>query len=77
MEKYICVRSTDSHFMANLIDYISKQDVKKDSTIVRVADMDPFEELDLRLAQIDGMTERIRDLEHEIKKRNWKDNFRN
>jgi hypothetical protein len=60
---YLAVASTDADFMSRLIDFLDKEPCKADSTLVRVHDMDPYEELDLRLAQIEGMTVRIQDLE--------------
>ena len=68
MSQYLVVTSNDKTFMINLIDWLSKQSVNKDhNTVVRVSDMDPYEELDLRLAQIEGMTIRINDTEARVK----------
>lgn len=63
---YLAVYSTDNKFMSNLIDWINNQTVAKDSTIVRLHDMDPYEEVDLLKAQIEGMTVRIYDLESKL-----------
>lgn len=60
---YLAVMSSDSKFMLRLIDWLNAQKVDSNSTVIRVHDMDPYEELDLRLAQIEGMTIRIQDLE--------------
>ena len=60
---YLAVRSTDGKFMHSLINWLNRQHVKKDSTIVRVHDTDPYEEVDLLRAQIEGMTTRINDVE--------------
>lgn len=60
---YLAVHSTDGKFMCRLIDWLNKQDVAKGSTVVRVHDMDPYEEADLLRAQIEGMTIRIHDAE--------------
>ena len=60
---YLAVKSTDSEFLCRLIDWLNAAKCKSGSTIIRQHDMDPFEELDLRMAQIEGMTIRIRDLE--------------
>lgn len=60
---YLAVMSSDSKFMIRLIDWLNAQKVDANSTVIRVHDMDPYEELDLRMAQIEGMTERIQDLE--------------
>jgi hypothetical protein len=60
---FLAVASTDADFMCRLIDWLNDQDCEKGSTTIRVHDMDPYEELDLRLAQIEGMKQRIFDLE--------------
>lgn len=60
---YLAVCSSDSRFMCRLIDWLNKQDVAKDSTVIRVHDMDPYEEVDRLRAQIEGMTIRIHDAE--------------
>ena len=61
---YLAVMSSDSKFMTRLIDWLNAQKVDANSTVIRVHDMDPYEELDLRMAQIEGMTVRIQDLEN-------------
>jgi len=63
---YLGVMSTDTEFIHRLIDWLNGQSCKKGSTALRLHDMDPFEELDLRLAQIGGMTTRIFDLEKQL-----------
>lgn len=60
---YLAVHSTDGKFMCRLIDWLNNQDVAKGSTVIRVHDMDPCEEIDLLRAQIEGMTIRIHDAE--------------
>lgn len=61
---YLAIMSYDPEFMLKLIGWLNAQKVDSNSTVVRVHDMDPYEELDLRIAQIEGMTERIQDLEN-------------
>jgi hypothetical protein len=63
---YLAVHSTDTKFMCRLIDWLNSQPVEAGSTVIRVHDMDPYEEVDLLRAQIEGMTIRIRDLEEMI-----------
>lgn len=63
MNSYLAVMSTDAKFMCRLIDWLNTAKCDSGSTVIRQHDMDPYEELDLRMAQIEGMTERIRDLE--------------
>lgn len=63
---YLAIMSHDPKFMLKLIDWLNAQKVDSNSTVVRVHDMDPYEELDLRIAQIEGMTIRIQDLERKI-----------
>lgn len=63
---YLAVMSTDTKFMCRLIDWLNDQSCEKGSTAIRHHDSDPFEELDFRLAQIDGMTARIFDLEKRL-----------
>lgn len=60
---YVAVRSTDKKFMGRLIDWLNNQPCENGSTVIRQHDNDPYEEMDLRLAQIDGLTTRIFDLE--------------
>jgi len=63
---YLAVMSTDTQFMCRLIDWLNTAKCEKGTTIIRQHDSDPYEELDLRLAQIDGMTTRIFDLEKRL-----------
>ena len=61
----LTIKSTDTTFMLKLIDWLNKQTVKPDSTILIHSNDDPHEELEMRKAQIDGMAIRIHDLERE------------
>jgi len=72
---YLAVWSTDSEFLCRLIDWLNTAKCEPGSTIIRQHDMDPFEELDLRMAQIEGMTVRIRDLERQERKLFEEQNF--
>jgi hypothetical protein len=63
---YLAVMSTDTKFMCRLIDWLNNQSCENGSTVIRQHDSDPYEELDLRLAQIDGMTTRVFDLEKRL-----------
>ena len=60
---YLAVMSTDTKFMCKLIDWLNSAECEKGSTIIRTHDCDPYEELDLRMAQIEGMKQRIFNLE--------------
>ena len=64
---YLAVKSTDNAFMIRLINWLNNQSVDTGSTIIRHHDDDPFEELDLRMSQIEGMTQRIFDLEDRLR----------
>ena len=68
MKNYIVVTSTDNDFMCELIKWLNTAKCEKDSTLIRFGhmDYDPLEELSLRMAQIEGMTTRIFDLEQEL-----------
>ena len=59
--------SSDTKFMSRLIKWLDSQEVKKDSTVIRVHDMDPYEEVDLLRAQIEGMTIRLHDAEQKLR----------
>jgi hypothetical protein len=56
---YLTVCSTDGKFMCLLIDWLNKQDVQKDSTVIRVHDTDPHEEIDQLKEAIDRLREAI------------------
>ena len=60
---YLAVHSTDTKFMVRLIKWLADQDVKVGSTMIRVHDMDPYEEVDMLKGQIEGMTIRIHEAE--------------
>lgn len=62
---YVAVYSTDKEFMANLIKYLESQDTKE-GTVARLHDMDPYEEVDLLQAQIEGMKIRMYDAETKL-----------
>lgn len=62
----LTITTTDSNFMCRLIDWLNSQYCENNSTTIRHSDYNPFDELDLRLAQIEGMTIRINDLEREL-----------
>ena len=67
-EETISVSSTDSEFMVRLMDWLANQTVEDGSTVVRVSDIDPYEEVDLLRAQIEGMTIRLQDAETRLEK---------
>lgn len=60
---YLAVHSTDKKFMSSLIEWLKNQAVEKGSTVVRIHEFDPYEEVDLLRAQIEGMTIRLHDAE--------------
>lgn len=57
----VTITSADSKFMGRLIDWLASQQCEPNTTIIRVHDRDPYEE-------IDNMTRRILELETEWKK---------
>ncbi len=57
---YLSIISSDGKLMSRLIDWLNKQNVAPNSTVIRVHDSDPF-------AEIDGLTEQIADLKNQIK----------
>lgn len=63
---YLAVHSTDKKFMSSLIKWLSNQVVEKGSTVIRIHEFDPYEEVDLLRAQIEGMTIRLHDAEKKI-----------
>lgn len=64
--RWIAVHSTDKKFMSSLIKWLSNQVVEKGSTVIRIHEFDPYEEVDLLRAQIEGMTIRLHDAEKKI-----------
>jgi len=60
---YLAVCSSDAKFMGRLVNWLNAQSVEHGSTVIRVHDMDPYEEVDLLRAQIEGMTIRLHDAE--------------
>lgn len=57
---YLSIISSDGKLMSRLIDWLNKQNVAPNSTVIRVHDSDPF-------AEIDCLTENIADLKNQIK----------
>jgi hypothetical protein len=66
---YLAVFSTDGKFMGRLVNWLNSQVVEEGSTIIRVHDMDPYEEVALLRAQIEGMKIRLHDAEHSARMR--------
>lgn len=62
----LVICSTDGKLMCRLIDWLNEAVVEKESTLIRVHEMDPQEEIDLLRAQIEGMSIRIHDAERAV-----------
>lgn len=60
---FVVISSTDGNLMSALIRWLSEKSVERNSTFVRVRDMDPLEEVDLLQAQLEGLKTRLRDAE--------------
>jgi hypothetical protein len=62
----LLIKSTDGKFMCRLIDWMNETTCEKDSTMIRVYDKDPEEEVESNEKEIDELKDRIHNLEEQI-----------